>query len=154
MPVPKVIFLAMVQNYEESRDQMFKWFALPYWEARPGLERFDHYMMTEFRQREIVPLAASLLLPAISAVKLSIARNDRSIALLRTVEALRTYGAAHEGRLPEKLADVTEVPLPIDPVTGQAFSYRKTGDTAVVEAIGPGDRPQSQGRRLEIQFAK
>ena len=153
MPVPKVIFLATMQNYEEARDQMFKWFALPYWEARPGLERFDRNMLTEVRHREIVPLA-SLLLPAVSAVKFAIARNDRSIALLRTVEALRIYGAAHEGRLPEKLADVTEVPLPIDPITGQAFSYRKAGDMAVIEAPAPAGRPQSQGRRLEIQFAK
>ena len=50
----------------------------------------------------------------------------------RIIEALRMYAAAHEGRLPRKLNDLT-VPVPIDPVTGQPFTYALRDDTAVIE---------------------
>ena len=42
------------------------------------------------------------------------------------------YAAAHDGRLPEKLSDLT-VPVPVDPITGQPFAYQLEDDTAVIE---------------------
>ena len=71
--------------------------------------------------------------------------------MLRAIEALRIYAAAHEGRLPDKLADIAEVPLPIDPTTGQAFSYQKTGDTAVLESPYPPGRSPRDGLRVEVK---
>ena len=93
----------------------------------------DQYLRDEGRKREIIPLA-SLLLPAIQAAKTAEARTERTIALLRTLEALRMYAAGHEGRLPSKLEDVTAVPIPIDPMTGKSFVYKCDGNTAVLEA--------------------
>ena len=133
MPVPQVITLYSLRIYEETRDQTFKWFYVPYWEARKGLEKVEsreHWQ--ELREREVIPLA-SMLLPAITAVQAAIARNDRQIAALRTIEALRMYAATHGGRLPRELGEVTEVPIPVDPVTGEPFSYQLRGETAVLE---------------------
>ena len=73
--------------------------------------------------------------------------------MLRTVEALRMYAAGHDGQLPERLADVTEVPIPLNPITGAPFGYRKSGNTAVLEAAGLPHRPASQyGLRFEIEM--
>jgi hypothetical protein len=54
------------------------------------------------------------------------------------VEALRLYAAAHEGRLPATLDQITEVPVPLDPVSGRAFDYRLNGDTAVLTSAEKG----------------
>jgi hypothetical protein len=152
MPVPKVVMLSTLWTYNELRDRMFKWFFVPYWEARAGIAEAERYLHSEGRSREVVPLA-SLLLPACGSACFAEARNERRIALLRTIEALRIYGAAHQGRLPEKLADITAVPVPIDPTTGQAFSYHKTGETAVLESPAPpGRSPRSDAVRIEIHF--
>jgi hypothetical protein len=59
-------------------------------------------------------------------------RLERKIDVLRVFEALRLYAAGHHGKLPETLANVTEAPIPKDPVTGKAFEYKLTGDRATL----------------------
>ena len=59
-------------------------------------------------------------------------RLERRIGLLRLVEALRIHAAAHAGKLPEALSQVTEVPIPDDPATGHPFEYRRDGASAVI----------------------
>jgi hypothetical protein len=49
------------------------------------------------------------------------------------LEALRIYAAAHEGQLPQSLADLTEVPIPEDPVTCKPFVYRLVDSKAILE---------------------
>ena len=151
MPVPEVVVMYTLRTYEELRDRVFQWFFVPYWEARAGLAAADQYIRTEGRDREIVPLA-SLLLPAISRVAFVSARGDRTIAALRTVEAIRLYGVAHGVRLPEKLADIREVPLPIDPTTGQLFQYRVAGAVATLESPGAPGQQSQDVLRWEIHF--
>jgi hypothetical protein len=87
-----------------------------------------------------------VLLPAIGAVHQAAARSQRAIAVLRLIEALRIYGAAHEGRLPETLNDLTEVPVPIDPFTGKPFEYRREGDRAIIEG------PPMPGLLLKLEI--
>ena len=130
MPVAQVIMLYTIQTYEDLRDDIFKWYYLPYTEALAGMRS----AVTELRRagaenREIIPLA-SIILPGVQASRRAIVRNDRKIAVLRVIEALRIYGASHEGRLPESLSDITEVPIPVDPFTGKPFDYQLNGDTA------------------------
>ncbi len=69
----------------------------------------------------------------------AVGRTDRRIAALEYVEALRMYAAAH-GKWPEKADDVTDVPLPDDPITGKPFEYRVQDNKAVIAApsITPG----------------
>ncbi len=132
MPVSQVVLLYTIQTYEKLRDDLFKWFHVPYWEAQAGLERAEEEIQRcATEQREIVPIA-SLLLPAVGSVCSAVARGEREIAVLRTIEALRMYAADHEGRLPQGLSDLS-VPIPIDPVTGKPFVYQLRDGTAVIE---------------------
>lgn len=151
MPVPQVVTLHMVRTYEKFRDDHFKWFHVPYWQAREGLDRADReYTAVVRERREILPmLFSNILLPAVVSARGSFARSERANALLRLIEALRLYAAAHEGRLPETLGDITAVPIPIDPITGKPFEYRREGDRAFIE----GPRMWGQLLKIEIQMA-
>src|SRR5262249_62324021 len=66
---------------------------------------------------------------SLSKVRRAQGRLEQRIALLRHVEALRLYAAAHGGKLPAKLSDCP-VPLPDDPFTGKPFRYEADGPTA------------------------
>jgi hypothetical protein len=59
--------------------------------------------------------------------KLAQTRTDSIIAQLRTVEAIRLYAAANDGKPPRKLED-TGVPVPIDPFSGKPFDYHVEDD--------------------------
>ena len=60
-------------------------------------------------------------------------RLDRHIATLQCIEALRLSAGTHDGKFPEKLDDVTNIEIPLDPVTNKPFSYTSTGTEAVLE---------------------
>src|SRR5262249_37623470 len=57
---------------------------------------------------------------------------DRQLAALTAVEALRSYAAANDGKLPAKLADVTATPVPENPATGAPFEYRVENGVATL----------------------
>src|SRR5205823_8341543 len=69
------------------------------------------------------------LVPAMLKVRRAQSRLEQRVALLRHVEAVRMYAAAHDGKLPAKLSDCP-VPLPDDPLTGKPFRYEADGATA------------------------
>jgi hypothetical protein len=99
--------------------------------------------------RETIPVAR-LLLPAVSALKHAETRINWHVAQLRVLEALRLYAAAH-GRLPDRLSEIAEVPVPVNPYDGKPFTYRRDGDRAVLgcEEAGPRGLPW----RCEITLA-
>jgi hypothetical protein len=65
-----------------------------------------------------------------AAAKYYTLKYPDAIATLRVIEALRLYAAAHDGQLPKQLSDITEVPIPDDPVTGLPFEYELVGGKA------------------------
>jgi tetratricopeptide (TPR) repeat protein len=81
-------------------------------------------------------------------------RLDRHIALLQCIEALRFHAAAHNGKFPGALSDITQVPLPDDPVTKKPFDYTSSGSEAVLK--GPAPKGEDNDRaihyRLTSQF--
>ena len=60
------------------------------------------------------------------------AQADRQLAALTAVEALRSYAAANDGQLPERLDDVAETPVPTNPATGEQFEYQVEAGTATL----------------------
>jgi len=148
MPVPQVITIYTVRTYEELRDDLFKWMHVPYWQMSQGRDAINMKLYRAGRTREILPIA-SLVLPAVTAATGAQVRCDREIRMLRIVEAIRMHG-----RLPEKLADISEVPIPLDPGTGKPFGYGLRGDTAILEAVVPAKDLKWFGRRYEIKFAQ
>jgi hypothetical protein len=153
MPVCQVALIAALRQYDELRDDIFKWMYLPYGEASPGIKKANA-QFTEFCRsgQEILPIG-SIISPAVGAVKNAEVRGERQIAALRVLEAIRLYGASHDGQLPEKLSDITEVPIPLDPLYGAPFIYYCQGKTAYLESPPPrGMAPQYYHLRYEIQF--
>ena len=55
---------------------------------------------------------------------------------------MRLYAANHDGRWPDQLSDITEVPIPTNPIDGKAFIYQRHGDKALVTSEkGPHNTP-------------
>lgn len=141
MSPPEVVATHIFETYDELRDEMFKWFYVPYWQAQEAMHRAETQLREAAGRREVVPLAG-MFLPAVSRCRFVAVRFERRIAALRCVEAIRLYAALHDGRLPGSLEEIKEVPLPINPVTGKPFPYHLDGETAVLESEGgPADRP-------------
>lgn len=72
-----------------------------------------------------------------AAVRLMMTKLDRHVAALRCVEAMRLYAGAHEGKFPDKLTDITEVDIPVDPVNKKPFTYDRRGTQVFLEAAAP-----------------
>jgi hypothetical protein len=147
MPAAQVILLAMVETYEATRDNNFKWMYIPYHKAMERIREAEREIPK--RGASPMPSLAALLMPALSAARTAVARNDREIAATRCVEAIRLYAAQHEGKLPQKLLDITEVPIPDDPITGKPFLYKLHDGHALLESL----IPENQVLRWEIQMA-
>ena len=150
-PTAQVVFLAAVRYYDEARDDYFKWAQLPYWQARSktrGLRPKD-FVRVKADHVGWSSAPAQLLLPAILAVRTAVARNEQTLALVQTVEAIRMYGAAHDGKLPATLDDLP-VPAPLEPFNGKPLDYRYHGRYAVLNGHDmPGLR-----YRLILRFAE
>jgi hypothetical protein len=145
LPVLQVVLIATKREYDRQRDAMFKWMYLPYPEARLGLKKAEAEL-SRHRQKAFLhglPLA-QLFLPAVSSASARTFHLDRRIAALRCLEALRLYAAAHGGQLPATLADIQEVPVPPDPLTGKCFEYKLAGNRATLHGPAPsGETPGS-----------
>jgi len=113
----------------------------------------DRWIGPGFTSRESIPIA-SLLMPAVGAALSAQSRHERDLAALKTLEAIRAHLAA-TGELPEKLDDITVLPVPLNPITDQPFPYRRNGEKAILEVPPTGGRPGGQqGKIYELTAAK
>lgn len=127
-PVAYVTMRYHLERYEELRDELYKWLPLPWWESRRGLEEAQQKIEDAKARGEGGALPQ--MIPNIAGLARNAATLERRFAMLRTVEALRLYAGSNRGEAPSTLDALRGTPLPLDPATGRAFSYR-------VEA-GPG----------------
>jgi len=134
-PTAQVVFLAMKRYYDEARDDLFKWSHLPYWQQQAATRgmSFDDLLQTKADRAGWIAVPAQLLLPAVLAANAAVARCEQALAFVQTVEGIRMYGAAHDGRLPESLGQLP-VPAPLDPVSGKPLEYLYQDDHAVLTA--------------------
>ncbi|MEX2139391.1 MAG: DUF1559 domain-containing protein [Pirellulales bacterium] len=144
MAVAQVILLHIGQTNEVFRDSMFKWFHVPYWQSQDGSLLAQRQFADTVKSREILPFS-SLLLPAVNAARFAVVRLDRQFAAIRTLEAVRFHAAMHDGKLPQKLEDIGEIPIPVDPVTGKMFDYKLERGTATLEGKAPAGRTSETG---------
>jgi hypothetical protein len=144
MPPAQVVMLDALVRFRNLRDQHFAWFNAPYTEAIQGM-RQNEARIRELRRNpsfDYFQAALLLLLPAADKVYGAEIRTERRIASLRVVEAVRLYSARNGCHLPARLADVTDVPVPVDPATGQPFEYIVEGNRFTVNVpLSPGERP-------------
>jgi hypothetical protein len=92
----------------------------------------------------------SQMKPAHDRTRTLAKKLDSHLAMLQCVEAIRSYAASHGGQLPQALADIKEVSIPNDPMSGAAFRYTRTGATAVLESTVPAGGEKTDGLRYEI----
>ena len=150
MPVAQVVLLYTVKLYDELGDNQFKWFYLPVAEGGAGLRQADRDLRESLaKQREIIPFAAALL-PASTGAKEAETRFQWVMAGLRIMEAMRLYAANHDGRWPERLSDITEVPVPVNPYDGKPFLYQRHGDKVLL-TVERGPRNYHWGYEITLK---
>jgi hypothetical protein len=151
MPPARVLLLYLSNYYHEMRDEVFKAAYLPFPQGRPLSRATDERLKSapETEAGRIV----KMFLPAVPRVRLSEVRIERRLALQRTIEALRMH-AASEGQLPDRLDQVTVVPVPNDPGTGQPFEYQRDGTTATLSSRIPGEPLETTGLRFRLTLRK
>lgn len=125
----EVMARGIVNEYRIIRDAFFKVSYLPYID---GIKRRGESEAV-IREGKKGPAAVfAIFQPAVLSAMFAEIRIERRVAMLRTIEAIRMYAAAHDGKLPESLDAITEVPIPLDPATNQPFPFTREGDVAVV----------------------
>jgi hypothetical protein len=154
LPAGQAVLLYQIARYDEMYDEIYKYTTLPDWEARPGL------LAAEKKLKELAEEAggpdrslATILLPAVAKVFNAHTRIDRKVAALRCVEAVRLYAAAHDGRLPAKLEDIREVPVPTDPQTGKPFAYEVKDGEAYLTGVAPEGENANAGNYLRYEIS-
>ena len=145
----QVVALYLAGRYRELWDDLFKA------ELSPGARRDPRSSPPPQKRLEAArsgPLSLFVsMTPAIQSVMTSRLRIDRHVAALRVIEALRLHAAAHDGKLPESLDQITEVPVPKDPATGEPFIYRAADDAAILHGVRAELPPPGISYRITIR---
>jgi hypothetical protein len=128
-PADQVILLDEERELRARFDEFAKVMSFPAWQ----FEALEEKRGTSKKEPAIL---ADAFLPSHAAIHRTQARLEQRIGLLRHVEALRLYAAAHGGAFPAKLSDVS-VPLPDDPYTAKPFLYETSGKTAHLRGTPP-----------------
>jgi hypothetical protein len=151
LPATQAVLLYFLGLYDRECDDILKWMSAPPWQAVAGLNA------AERRARDLSGDLGTvrLLLPALTKTYEAQVRTERYVAGLRGAEALRLYAADHGGRPPAKWADIKDVPMPTDPLTGQGLDvlYRLDGGKSVLDLSAPPGRPALIGRRYVLRPA-
>jgi hypothetical protein len=142
MPVGRLILLDAKLCYDEISQAYMKSLYLPFPHAARAWAGFWHRYRP--RDSKALPFASTLLPPAEGAYT-ALTLCDREIAVLRLIEALRSYTAEHNGALPDTLSDLT-LYVPPDPVTDRSFQYTLVDGKAVIKG------PPLRGKRLHIEL--
>jgi hypothetical protein len=133
MPASTAVLVYLVDEYRRLADDLFKWAGVSYPLSMEGLQsdmlRFDRF------RKEAPDNVLLRTMVAMSTQFRQCAILDRETALLQSVEGLRTYAAAHNGRLPKSLDDLyPDTPVPFDPLLGKRFDYHTDGNNATISA--------------------
>jgi hypothetical protein len=154
--LPKLYVVLLYQHDQTRRrcDALLKWVDVPYWQAMEGLKEAEkgtwEAMGGSRADMDTITGVFAYSIPNIRTICLFNVRVERDLAMLRCVEAIRMYAAGHDGKLPQALSDITEAPIPADPVYGRAFNYQVAGTKAVLESPAPPGEDAKNGLRYEI----
>ncbi len=153
MPHFQVGLLIALQQYDQEFDELLKWQSLPYWQVQPEMIKWAKHIkeLRDDKNTPAIPIAR-LFLPAAQKVLAARVRIDRRIAALRCVEAVRLFAADHGGKLPSKLEEIKDAPVPLDPVTGKPFDYHVTGDRAFLTCTPFPDQPADKNNTPSFEL--
>jgi hypothetical protein len=140
MSAAQAMILRAVFRHRERWDDRVKLFFVPYSAAVPELNRLAKQAKAD--RGDALTAVFALAYPPVEKVHHAHARLERRLTQLQAVEAVRLHAALHNGVLPANLSDITAVPVPNDPHTGQPFVYRVVGDTFTLSAPPPIGEPK------------
>jgi hypothetical protein len=135
MPAVQVAVLYTFQRYEQLRDEFFKWTSLPFYQGYKGMGESSANLYSQAKGSMLFKLF-TLLIPSVRASGLAQALSERRLDAIQCIEAIRIHAAVF-GRLPSRLDEITEAPVPLDSATGKPFEYRLEGDRATLKASYP-----------------
>ena len=164
MPRFQAVGLYAYLEYRDALDDVLKWLRAPHGVRHPGFQKASERYKQALTRLDRVFFRGVLLKyigigddigASYRKIFGVVGRTDRRIAALMYVEALRMY-AAENGKWPASPEDVTEVPLPDDPVTGKPFEYRVQDTKAVVStpSVTPGKSDGPDGAAYEVYLRK
>jgi len=153
------------EEYQRASDDLWKFWTFEYPQASQYILQSWHALGPDRSPALENPLIQDRLVPndgygpvmdfpMMLRARYNLARTDRHIAMLRIIEALRDCAAHHDGRPPERLEQINNLPIPLDPITGKDFSYHVEGQTAILEALAPPMMSKASGWRFELTFVK
>jgi hypothetical protein len=156
MPAGQVALIHQYRMYQNTMQEMYKWFRVPYWQAKAGLDqaREEVASYSGSLRNQMLGFPFAMLMPALHRVHYIQARTQRRIEALCCVEAIRMYAAENDGKLPRSLQEITEVPVPVDPMTGKEYSYRMENGIAILEGLAPDGHSVKDGFLYEITVRK
>jgi len=143
-PPLQVILLDEKRAYEIRRDEGLKLLGLAPWQ----IDALSHAGEVGRGSDELF----ADLLPDVIKGRQAQGRLEQRIALLRHVEALRLYTAAHDGKLPPTLSDIL-VPLPTDPFTGKPFLYKVEGAFGHLRGRPPSAEEKTGDSKFHFEVA-
>jgi hypothetical protein len=108
-------------RFQDASDELYKLLGQPYPVLIP---RVENLQATLRKQGLVDGNLFAIAVPSFARSIEGFAQIDRTRAAFTAVEAIRSYAAAHGARLPDHLVDVTETPVPDNPVTGRPFEWR------------------------------
>jgi hypothetical protein len=144
----QIVALYLAARHRELWDDLFKASYLP---TRDAIVQLDAAARRVEAARSVPLSLFAGMIPAIRAVIINRLRIDRRVAALRTIEALRLHAASHGGELPESLGQITEVPIPEDPATGEPFVYRGADEAAILHGLRADLPPPRISYRITIR---
>jgi hypothetical protein len=162
MPVGQVVAIHTAKSVEYAYQEVFKVALLPYDEASRRMPAVMERLSEEgllrsdaMSGRGGLPIAG-ILLPAVSNVLHAEVRMGRNRAAIQAIEAIRMHAAVADN-LPASLDEISVVPVPHNPATGEPFPYSFDAATEAatleVPALG-GQQPRQDGKRYVIRLEK
>ncbi len=128
----QAIVMLIVERCHALRDALFQNAYLPYPQMAARVPQVEA-ILAEARASDPVSAVVAAIQPTLPPALRAQVLCDRRVAALRVIEALRLRLAA-TGQFPARLADLSEVPIPSDPATGQPFAYELSASKAILSA--------------------
>ncbi|MFL5245623.1 MAG: hypothetical protein ACJ8FY_26300 [Gemmataceae bacterium] len=150
MPVLQVVVIQSLRRFREHQDELYKWLSVPFPEAKTGLDQADKRLRMALEKKDALPFYH--MIPAVAKVYNAHANLARKIAALRCLEAIRLYAKENDGKPPAKLDDISQVPVPLDPLTGKSFQYQAVGQIITLFAAPPATEPPNASNSFTYEM--
>jgi hypothetical protein len=144
----QIVALYIADGYREIWDD---WFKASYLPARDAIAQHADAEKRLIASKKSPFILFAQYVPGVYGVMKTELRIDRRVAILRVIEAIRLYAATHDGELPESLSQITEVPIPNDPATGEPFIYRAADSAAILHSARTDPAIWSWSYRITIR---